>query len=189
MRGRRTCWAARGANLAEMARLGLPVPPGFTITTAACNHFYRAGPPLPRRAGGAGRRAPGPGGGDHRQALRRARQPAAGVGALGRARVHARHDGHRAQPRPQRRDGGGSVQALGRPALRLRQLPPLHPDVLQRGAGPGARRLRGDPGGPQGAAGGHRRHRTWGRRLGAGGRRLQARGGARAGRALPAGAA
>ena len=30
----------KGANLAEMSALGLPVPPGFTITTEACNHFY-----------------------------------------------------------------------------------------------------------------------------------------------------
>ncbi len=30
----------KGANLAEMASLGIPVPPGFTITTEACNHFY-----------------------------------------------------------------------------------------------------------------------------------------------------
>jgi pyruvate, orthophosphate dikinase len=30
----------KGANLAEMARLGLPVPPGFTITTEVCTHFY-----------------------------------------------------------------------------------------------------------------------------------------------------
>ncbi len=30
----------KGANLAEMCRLGLPVPPGFTITTGVCTHFY-----------------------------------------------------------------------------------------------------------------------------------------------------
>jgi pyruvate,orthophosphate dikinase len=30
----------KGANLAEMARIGLPVPPGFTLTTAVCTHFY-----------------------------------------------------------------------------------------------------------------------------------------------------
>ena len=30
----------KGANLAEMANLGLPVPPGFTITTEVCSHFY-----------------------------------------------------------------------------------------------------------------------------------------------------
>jgi pyruvate, orthophosphate dikinase len=30
----------KGANLAEMSSLGLPVPPGFTITTALCTHYY-----------------------------------------------------------------------------------------------------------------------------------------------------
>ncbi|MBI4124953.1 MAG: pyruvate, phosphate dikinase, partial [Deltaproteobacteria bacterium] len=30
----------KGAGLAEMCKLGLPVPPGFTITTEACNYFY-----------------------------------------------------------------------------------------------------------------------------------------------------
>ncbi len=30
----------KGANLAEMSALGLPVPPGFTITTEACTHYY-----------------------------------------------------------------------------------------------------------------------------------------------------
>ncbi len=30
----------KGANLAEMSRLGLPVPPGFTITTEVCTHYY-----------------------------------------------------------------------------------------------------------------------------------------------------
>src|SRR5438046_8891236 len=33
----------KGAGLAEMTRLGLPVPPGFTITTKACNAFARTG--------------------------------------------------------------------------------------------------------------------------------------------------
>jgi len=30
----------KGANLAEMASLGLPVPPGFTVTTEVCTHYY-----------------------------------------------------------------------------------------------------------------------------------------------------
>ena len=30
----------KGANLAEMSRIGLPVPPGFTITTEVCTYFY-----------------------------------------------------------------------------------------------------------------------------------------------------
>ncbi len=33
----------KGANLAEMTRLGLPVPPGFTITTEACRHYLEQG--------------------------------------------------------------------------------------------------------------------------------------------------
>lgn len=33
----------KGANLAEMTRIGLPVPSGFTITTEACNAYYDAG--------------------------------------------------------------------------------------------------------------------------------------------------
>ncbi|MGZ6220092.1 MAG: PEP/pyruvate-binding domain-containing protein, partial [Syntrophales bacterium] len=31
----------KGANLAEMASLGIPVPPGFTITTEVCNYYYQ----------------------------------------------------------------------------------------------------------------------------------------------------
>src|SRR5450432_1903851 len=30
----------KGANLAEMTRIGLPVPPGFTITTEVCSYYY-----------------------------------------------------------------------------------------------------------------------------------------------------
>jgi pyruvate,orthophosphate dikinase len=37
----------KGAGLAEMTRAGLPVPPGFTITTEACNDYFAAGERLP----------------------------------------------------------------------------------------------------------------------------------------------
>ena len=37
----------KGANLAEMARLGLPVPPGFTISTQMCKIFYKDKKTLP----------------------------------------------------------------------------------------------------------------------------------------------
>jgi len=36
----RNLLGGKGANLAEMSKLGLPVPPGFTITTEVCNEFY-----------------------------------------------------------------------------------------------------------------------------------------------------
>jgi pyruvate,orthophosphate dikinase len=38
----------KGANLAEMANIGLPVPPGFTITTDVCTEFYTSGKKLPK---------------------------------------------------------------------------------------------------------------------------------------------
>jgi pyruvate, orthophosphate dikinase len=37
----------KGANLAEMARLGLPVPPGFTISTEVCTYYYAHGRTYP----------------------------------------------------------------------------------------------------------------------------------------------
>src|SRR6476659_6013619 len=37
----------KGANLAEMTNAGLPVPPGFTITTEACNAYYASGEQFP----------------------------------------------------------------------------------------------------------------------------------------------
>jgi pyruvate,orthophosphate dikinase len=36
----------KGANLAEMSNIGLPVPPGFTVTTEACTEFYNVGEKL-----------------------------------------------------------------------------------------------------------------------------------------------
>src|SRR3984885_2810647 len=36
----RNLLGGKGAGLAEMAQLGLPVPPGFTITTEVCTYFY-----------------------------------------------------------------------------------------------------------------------------------------------------
>src|SRR4051812_41788144 len=41
----------KGANLAEMANIGLPVPPGFTITTEVCTEFYAGGKKLPKSLG------------------------------------------------------------------------------------------------------------------------------------------
>jgi len=38
--GLRDLLGGKGANLAEMANLGLPVPPGFTIPTTVCTYFY-----------------------------------------------------------------------------------------------------------------------------------------------------
>src|SRR5207248_10616926 len=40
----------KGANLAEMCKIGIPVPPGFTITTEVCAAFYDNGKKIPEDA-------------------------------------------------------------------------------------------------------------------------------------------
>src|SRR3546814_20377327 len=43
----RNLLGGKGANLAEMSNLGLPVPPGFTITTEVCTYYYANGKTYP----------------------------------------------------------------------------------------------------------------------------------------------
>jgi len=43
----RNLLGGKGGGLAEMARIGLPVPPGFTVTTEACNAYYDSGKQFP----------------------------------------------------------------------------------------------------------------------------------------------
>ena len=45
--GVRALLGGKGANLAEMTRLDVPVPPGFSLTTAACNAYLDAGEKFP----------------------------------------------------------------------------------------------------------------------------------------------
>ncbi|MBE0467568.1 MAG: pyruvate, phosphate dikinase, partial [Candidatus Desulforudis sp.] len=45
--GMKNLLGGKGANLAEMTNIGLPVPPGFIITTEACKEFYEAGRRFP----------------------------------------------------------------------------------------------------------------------------------------------
>ena len=42
----RNLLGGKGANLAEMNLIGVPVPPGFTITTDVCNEYYEVGKDL-----------------------------------------------------------------------------------------------------------------------------------------------
>src|SRR5580704_17854364 len=46
--GMKNLLGGKGAGLAEMAQLGLPVPPGFTITTDVCTYFYQHGKTYPQ---------------------------------------------------------------------------------------------------------------------------------------------
>ena len=48
----RNLLGGKGANLAEMSGIGLPVPPGFTISTEVCTHYYDNGRSYPEELGG-----------------------------------------------------------------------------------------------------------------------------------------
>ena len=129
----RNLLGGKGAGLAEMAHLGLPVPPGFTITTEVCTYFYEHGKTYPKDLKAAGRGGAGRGRPHHRQEIRRRRKSASGLGALRRPRVDAGHDGYRAQSRAQRRDGEGACRKIRRPALRLdsyRRFITMYSDVV-----------------------------------------------------------
>ena len=53
--GMRDLLGGKGANLAEMSNLGLPVPPGFTISTAVCTYYYDNGETYPADLDSPGR--------------------------------------------------------------------------------------------------------------------------------------
>ena len=124
----------KGAGLAEMTNAGLPVPAGFTISTDACNLYYEQRQQAARQRRSGDRRQPAQAREGGRRHARLDHESAAGVGALGRQVLDARHDGHDSQPRPQRRSGRRPEGAHQERPLRVRQLPPLHADVRQRRA-------------------------------------------------------
>ena len=96
----------KGAGLAEMTNAGVPVPPGFTITTAVCNLFYDLGKRVPEGLDDEMRKymkkmEEALGGkfkfGDLETAAARLRP-------FGLQVLHARHDGHGPEPGPERQD-------------------------------------------------------------------------------------
>ena len=124
----------KGAGLAEMTNAGVPVPPGFTISTEACNAYYASGGKLPaevdQQMDAALAKLEALAGQEARRRLR----PAAGLGAQRLEVLDAGHDGHDPQPGHERPLGRGLEGQDRQPALRQGQLPPLHPDVRQRRA-------------------------------------------------------
>ena len=49
LKNKKNILGGKGTNLAEMGKLGLPVPPGFTITTEVCDIFYSNKKKLPNK--------------------------------------------------------------------------------------------------------------------------------------------
>ena len=109
----------KGANLAEMTNLGMPVPRGFTITTEACTQYYADDRTINDEIQaqvmeyiGKLEDITGKKFGDMSNPL----LVSVRSGARG---LHARHDGHHPQPGPQRPGGRGLCQEDQQPPLRL----------------------------------------------------------------------
>ena len=74
----------KGANLAEMTNIGLPVPQGFTITTEACTQYYEDGQKINDGIQGGDHGVYHQAGGHHRQEVRRSGESPAGLRAFRR---------------------------------------------------------------------------------------------------------
>ena len=171
----------KGANLAEMCRIGLPVPPGFTITTEVCTYYYankRTYPPTLRKEMESG-------------VASLEQQTGKKFGDLKNPLLVSVRSGAR-DSMPGMMDtilnlglNDQTVEALaaktGNRALRLGLLPPLRPDVRRRRArraearGRGSRSVRDGHSRSQARAlsPGHRRHQADRRRSQGAGRALQ----------------
>ena len=117
--GLRDLLGGKGANLAEMANLGLPVPPGFTIPTSVCTYFYAHDKTYPKELKAQVEKALDHVGKLTGKAFGDAKNPLLVSVRSGGARLDAGHDGHRAQSRPQRQDRRGAGRDVRRPPLRL----------------------------------------------------------------------
>ena len=148
----RNLLGGKGANLAEMSSLGLPVPPGFTITTEVCTWYYannNAYPPELKdeveKALAAVEKVVGARFGDANNPLLvsvRSGARASMPGMMDTVLNLGLND----------RTVLGLGQVVGRRALRLGQLPPLHPDVLRRRARCRAPPVRGGAGAQEGGS-------------------------------------
>ncbi len=147
----------------------------------------RRWPALPRRPRRANPRRDGECRARRRADIRRSGAAAAVLRPVRGARVDAGDDGHRAEPRPERRDRCRAGGDVGRPAVRVGQLSPVHPDVRLGRARRVAPLFRGDHRDGESRRRHGRGRRTRSGSLAAGGRDLQGAGAARDGRAVSAG--
>ncbi len=122
----------KGSGLAEMTNAGLPVPPGFTISTEVCTIYYEQKAKIPAAIDREIDDEPEEAREGRRRTARIDRQPTARIRSVGGEVLDARHDGHDPESRAERRCGRRAEAADRERPIRLRQLPPLHPDVRQR---------------------------------------------------------
>ena len=127
----------KGANLAEMCRLKLPVPAGFTISTEFCTVYLQGGKKFPDSLEGRGRHGACQDRRGDGQEVRRPGKPAPDVLPQRRPQVDARHDGNRLERGPLPGDDPGPGEEVGQRAFRVGRLSPPDHDVFRRGDGEG----------------------------------------------------
>ena len=118
----------KGANLAEMTTLGIPVPPGFTITTEVCTHYVTHDGKYPPQLRESVQQAMAAVEKIMERRFGSTDDPAVGFGSVGCTDVHAGDDGYGAQSRAERSDRSRAHQAQQR-TIRVRQLSPICHDV------------------------------------------------------------
>ena len=94
----RNLLGGKGANLAEMNVVGLPVPPGFTVTTEVCTYYYNNNHTYPADLKDQVRAAVA----DVEKSwakICRCQQPIAVLGSFRCSRFYAGYDGYRFEPR------------------------------------------------------------------------------------------
>ena len=128
--GMRNLLGGKGANLAEMTNLGLPVPQGFTITTEACTQYYEDGRQINDEIMGqimeyigkmeeiTGKKF-----GDKENPLLVSVRSDTSSGAFRRACIDARHDGHDPEPWLKRGSSGGALRKIRQPEVGMGLLP------------------------------------------------------------------
>lgn len=122
----------KGANLAEMMNLGLPVPDGFTVTTEACNKYYEDGKTLSEEVREQIFQALEKTEKKLGKKLGDVKNPLLVSVRSGARASHAGHDGHYTQSRTQRRNGRGAGNAYEQSPFCLRQLQTFYTDVFRR---------------------------------------------------------
>ncbi len=183
----KTLLGGKGANLAEMSVIGIPVPPGFTITTEVCAAYYENGKKLPEAAVPQIQAAI-----KQMEALYGAKfgdpsDPLLVSRPLGGGALHARHDEHDPEPGPDRRLGRGRGQEDRQRPVRLRRLSPPDRHVRLDRDGRRARAVRARAPHAQARKGRQARHRAFGRRPQGAGQAVQGRLQEARRRGLPAG--
>ena len=129
----RNLLGGKGANLAEMTNLGLPIPQGFTVTTEACTDYYTQGKQISDEIKEqifdctcrSWKRSTGKKFGDTGGS-------AACIRSFRRKSFHAWYDGHHPEPRTERCCSRRLRKEDRQSEIRIRFLQKIYPDVLRR---------------------------------------------------------